>query len=54
MSGCTAKRRCPLPSKTKFKNEVKKAAKDTKRDHLKKLLKAFAKRDVQPEDLGVS
>ena len=43
-----------MPSKTKFKNEVKKAAKDTKRDHLKKLLKAFAKRDVQPEDLGVS
>ena len=43
-----------MPAKTKFKNEVKKAAKDTKRDHLKKLLKAFAKRDVQPEDLGVS
>lgn len=38
--------------KTKLKAEVKRDAKESKRDHLKKMLKAFAKRGVKPEDLG--
>lgn len=41
-------------SKTTLKLENKKKANESKRDHLKRLLKQFAKRDVEPENLGVS
>jgi hypothetical protein len=47
-----------LPSKKpkqNLKNETRKAAKETKRDHMARLLRKFAKHDaVQPEDLSVS